>query len=391
MNLEAPQVVVDLTQDDTWNQWEWMSRYRIWEANREVFLYPENWLIESAAAQPHRDLPDLRAGGAPGRKAPPTTSRPSCSTTSTGSTGSPICVVTGTCRGPGDGRHLRRRADRRRPADLLLPLVFATARGTDGRRSRSTSRHTRSFPRSTGDGCACSGSSVKVANEPHQTLRPPQVSSATRPDRRPVRRDRRRTSASTATTAGRPPQASKGKLFDKPLLETDTYCQRREDVEALYTLEGAIARTDGQATERNLWVDVFRFGQIRVRLALGESRRFVLTTSTTTGRRPSRAARSSTAGSATSNCSKLGHLPGADRPGGHDLRVECDLLDARPGDLRHRRAAALAAPRAAADPDLVSDSALVPQAGALAIPAGRPVGGGPSQTLAAQLHLGQRA
>ena len=47
MNLEAPEVVVDLTQDDTWNQWEWMSRYRIWEANREVFLYPENWLIES--------------------------------------------------------------------------------------------------------------------------------------------------------------------------------------------------------------------------------------------------------------------------------------------------------------------------------------------------------
>ena len=40
-------VVVDLTQDDTWNQWEWMKRYRVWEANREVFLYPENWLIES--------------------------------------------------------------------------------------------------------------------------------------------------------------------------------------------------------------------------------------------------------------------------------------------------------------------------------------------------------
>lgn len=24
--------------------WEWMSRYRVWEANRKVFLYPENWL-----------------------------------------------------------------------------------------------------------------------------------------------------------------------------------------------------------------------------------------------------------------------------------------------------------------------------------------------------------
>lgn len=25
-------------------QWEWMSKYRIWEANRKVFLFPENWL-----------------------------------------------------------------------------------------------------------------------------------------------------------------------------------------------------------------------------------------------------------------------------------------------------------------------------------------------------------
>lgn len=26
------------------NQWQWMKRYRTWEANRKVFLYPENWL-----------------------------------------------------------------------------------------------------------------------------------------------------------------------------------------------------------------------------------------------------------------------------------------------------------------------------------------------------------
>jgi hypothetical protein len=25
-------------------KWEWMKRYRVWQANREVFLYPENWL-----------------------------------------------------------------------------------------------------------------------------------------------------------------------------------------------------------------------------------------------------------------------------------------------------------------------------------------------------------
>ena len=33
-------------QDDptSWEQWKWMKNYRIWEANRKVFLYPENWL-----------------------------------------------------------------------------------------------------------------------------------------------------------------------------------------------------------------------------------------------------------------------------------------------------------------------------------------------------------
>lgn len=25
-------------------RWEWMQRYRVWEANRKVFLYPENWI-----------------------------------------------------------------------------------------------------------------------------------------------------------------------------------------------------------------------------------------------------------------------------------------------------------------------------------------------------------
>jgi hypothetical protein len=43
MNLED-EVVADETGDDGWKQWEWMKNYRIWEANRKVFLYPENWI-----------------------------------------------------------------------------------------------------------------------------------------------------------------------------------------------------------------------------------------------------------------------------------------------------------------------------------------------------------
>lgn len=40
MNLE-PECV--LTEDDA-REWEWRKKYRVWEANRKVFLYPENWI-----------------------------------------------------------------------------------------------------------------------------------------------------------------------------------------------------------------------------------------------------------------------------------------------------------------------------------------------------------
>ena len=30
--------------DSAWNWWTWMRKYRIWQANREVFLWPENWI-----------------------------------------------------------------------------------------------------------------------------------------------------------------------------------------------------------------------------------------------------------------------------------------------------------------------------------------------------------
>ncbi|MCP4407030.1 MAG: hypothetical protein GY807_04590 [Gammaproteobacteria bacterium] len=30
--------------DDYWKRWDWIKYYRVWEANRKVFLYPENWI-----------------------------------------------------------------------------------------------------------------------------------------------------------------------------------------------------------------------------------------------------------------------------------------------------------------------------------------------------------
>jgi hypothetical protein len=39
-----PQAVADQEVDSGWSQWTWMRNYRVWEANRKVFLYPEDWI-----------------------------------------------------------------------------------------------------------------------------------------------------------------------------------------------------------------------------------------------------------------------------------------------------------------------------------------------------------
>ncbi len=46
MGLE-PDVVVQAdgaNGDSAWRWWKWMRQYRVWEANRKVFLWPENWI-----------------------------------------------------------------------------------------------------------------------------------------------------------------------------------------------------------------------------------------------------------------------------------------------------------------------------------------------------------
>src|SRR5262245_41994454 len=32
------------TSDEKWGQWNWMKNFRVWEANRKIWLYPENWI-----------------------------------------------------------------------------------------------------------------------------------------------------------------------------------------------------------------------------------------------------------------------------------------------------------------------------------------------------------
>jgi hypothetical protein len=53
LNL-VPQVTVDASADSGWNEWSWMQQFRLWQANRQVFLYPENYV-----------LPELRTDKSP--------------------------------------------------------------------------------------------------------------------------------------------------------------------------------------------------------------------------------------------------------------------------------------------------------------------------------------
>jgi hypothetical protein len=43
LNLSI-QVTVDTT-SGAWSEWSWRQQYRLWQANREVFLYPENYIL----------------------------------------------------------------------------------------------------------------------------------------------------------------------------------------------------------------------------------------------------------------------------------------------------------------------------------------------------------
>ncbi|KAF2210002.1 hypothetical protein CERZMDRAFT_86627 [Cercospora zeae-maydis SCOH1-5] len=45
LGLEASRGVASNTLDR--NRWHWMEKYRVWEANRKVYLYPENWIEPS--------------------------------------------------------------------------------------------------------------------------------------------------------------------------------------------------------------------------------------------------------------------------------------------------------------------------------------------------------
>ena len=55
--------VTDLQYPEVW--WEWMSAYRVWEANRKIFLYPENYLEPALRSKQTPQFQDLVDADAP--------------------------------------------------------------------------------------------------------------------------------------------------------------------------------------------------------------------------------------------------------------------------------------------------------------------------------------
>jgi hypothetical protein len=256
MNVEVPQVIVDLTLDDTWTQWQWMSRYRIWEANREVFLYPENWLIESQ--RPNRTEifqtfeQEVRQGQ------------------STADYLETVVLnyidrldalahllVTGTCEDPSTGNIYvvaRTIAD---PAVFYMRSYENSQWGGWTKIPLDIKAHQLVPAMYRGRVCLF-WLDLRVQNEPKQNL--PAAQGSTAPPSQDVERY---VSIGVYFTIFRngswsSPQSSKGKLFDKPLLDS-TRANDMKAVEAFYTIKvQAPAPTPGFGV--NLWIDVFRFG-----------------------------------------------------------------------------------------------------------------------------------
>jgi fibronectin type 3 domain-containing protein len=251
MNLEAPEIVVDLATDDTWSQWEWMSRYRIWEANREVFLYPENWLIESQRPNRTETYQTFEQEVRQGQ-----------STTDYLETvvlnyvdrldGLAHLLITGTCTLDSTNYVVAR--------TVADPPVFYIRSSYNGAWTgwsqipfNINAHHV--IPGLYRNRVCLFWLDVKVSNEPTQTLPAAQVN----PDPPPQAVDRYVTLGVNFSVfrngSWAPPQASKAKLFDRPIFDV-AQANDPKIVEALYTLKLSGDASAGPGNILN--IDVYR-------------------------------------------------------------------------------------------------------------------------------------
>ena len=383
LGLEAPQVVVDPA-DPSWEQWEWMYSYRVWEANREVFLYPENWLIESQRPNRTEIYKTFEQQVQQGQ-----------STTDYletvvlnyigGLDGLAHLIVTGTCEDPSNGDIY---VVARTPAEPPVYYLRSYSAGAWGGWSQVTltikAHH--AVPAVYRGRVCLFWLDLTVSNEPQQSLPAAQASSAS-PNQATDRYVALGVNFSMFSNGSwAPPQSAKGKLFDKPYYGPTIGYNARQ-TEALYTLKvQAPAVSSGYGA--NLWVDVFRLGDYSAS-TVSESLNLGVVSFTFGSWYVINGVNSSAAvhiGRAVFDARfadlQLRNLavPGAPVLLFEGTSFASDVL-AVPL-LAHAQATygldaqpLLPLPDSAADPDLVSDSGLVPQAGALVSPPADPTSG----------------
>lgn len=258
MNLEAS-VSIDMNNhDDEWDQWTWRKRYRLWEANRKVFLYPENWLIE--AQRPNKSEIFAKFEEQAHQQADTATNLESAVLTYIDALDHIAHLrVTGTCEDPVSGTiHAVARTHSDPP--LYYHRVFdkALQRWTPWVQIPLEIKAHHVVPAVYRRGFYIFWAQVAITGEPQQLVPAAQPTSTPMMNTPPAKH----VEISLAFSVYRngswsAPQWASGKVFDVPLLllEAQKNATARA-VEALYTIKVQLPAT-GHA---DMMVDLYRFG-----------------------------------------------------------------------------------------------------------------------------------
>jgi hypothetical protein len=261
-NSASPGVVVDLTKDDTWVEWQWMKRYRVWEANREVFLYPENWLIESERPSRTEIYQKLEQEVHQGQSTADYLQTVALNYVDR-LDGLAHLQVTGTASDPSTGTiYVVGRSLTDPPVFYLRSLSNGV--WTGWKQITLDIKAHQAIPAVYAGRVCVFWIEIKVANEPKPTT--PSAQATTYPVSNITDRY---VSIGVNFSIFRngswsPVQAAKGKLFDKPIFDPTKQAGDAKTIEALYTLK--VQRppaTPGYGTA--LFLDVFRLGEFNVK------------------------------------------------------------------------------------------------------------------------------
>jgi Tc toxin complex TcA C-terminal TcB-binding domain/Neuraminidase-like domain/Salmonella virulence plasmid 28.1kDa A protein len=255
MNLEAPAVQIDQN-DEAWGWWSWMKRYRVWEAAREVFLYPENWLIESQRLSRTEIYKKLEQGVHQGEHTNDYFETVALNYLD-GLDDVAHLFITGTCQDPLTGAvHVIGRGHGDPPR--FYHRVFADGEWSGWQQITLDIKAHSVVPAIYSNRLCLFWPEIKVHNEPHQSI-PAAQSSSSPPNQAVGKYVSIEMHFSTYRNGSwAPAQSARGKLFDIPLLMPQMASDSRS-LESLYTLK-VQSPPPGPDYGASLFIDLFRLG-----------------------------------------------------------------------------------------------------------------------------------